>query len=110
MVAEAPTTQPNQQPEQAHGLADQDAGGILHRPGQRLRRHLGPAAQAGAKTRALGLGRQREEAAVFPPGRAHGADRAAIDAGGGDAGEELPVKARVPRLQGEVAAVVGGGV
>src|SRR5690606_25354289 len=42
------------------------------------------------------------------PGRAHGADRAAVDAGGGHAGEKLAVKARVAGAQRQVAARVGG--
>lgn len=98
--------------QQAQRLAHEDARGVLHRPRQRLRRQLGPAAQAGPEARALGLRGEREEAAVLAPRRAHGADRAAVDAGGGHAREETPVEARVARLQSEVAGVVivGGNV
>ena len=54
-------------------------------------------------------GRVVEEAAVGAPWRAHRADRAAVNAGGGDAGEEAAVEARVACAQREVAGVVVGG-
>src|SRR3954469_19225648 len=72
-----------------------------------MRRQLGPAAQAGTEAGILGLRRMVEETAVLALGRFHAADRPAINAGGGHAGEEAAVKTRVPRLQGEVAVVVG---
>ena len=38
------------------------------------------------------------------------ADRAAVDAGGGDTGEKTPVKARVAGLEREVENVLRGSV
>ena len=98
--------------QQARGVARQQGGGILRRPRRGLRRQLRPAAQAGAEARAFGLRRVGEEAAVLAPRGLHAADRAAVDAGGGHAGEERAVEARVVRLQGAVAGVGverGGG-
>ena len=47
----------------------------------RVRRQLGPAAQAGPEARGLGLRRVAEEAAVLAPRQLHAADRPAVDAG-----------------------------
>src|SRR5207248_2116995 len=51
------------------------------------------------------LRRVREEAAVLALGRAHTADRPAIDAGRRDAGEEASVEAGVAGLQREIAGI-----
>ena len=58
------------------------------RPG----RDLGPALQARPERGRLGLGRGVEEAAVLALGRAHAADRPAVDAGRRDADEQWPSK------------------
>src|SRR5688572_30043264 len=70
-----------------------------------MRRQFGPAAQAGPETGAFRLGRMAEEAAVLALRGPHPADRPAIDAGRGDAGEEAAVEARVAGFQGQVAGV-----
>jgi hypothetical protein len=93
--------------EQARGLVRQDVGGVLDGPHHRMRRQFGPAAQAGAEAGVLGLRRMVEETAVLALGCFHAADRPAVDAGRGHAGEKAAVETRVPRLQGEVAVVVG---
>ena len=87
------------------GLARQHRAGVLRGPDQRLWRQFGPAAQAGPEAGGFGLRRVAEETAVLAPRRAHLADRAAVDAGGGDAGEEAPVEARVVRRQRAVAGI-----
>ena len=92
---------------QPQRMLQQQGGGILRGPGQLARSHLGPAAQAGAKPGLLGLRRQIEKAAVLRPRRAHGADRAAVDAGGRDPCKELPVKACIAGAQRQVAASIG---
>ena len=91
--------------QQARGVPRQQGRGVLRRPGLRLRRQLGPAAQAGAKAGAFGLRRVGEEAAVLAPRRLHAAHGAAVDAGGGDTDEERAVEACVVRHHGAVAGV-----
>src|SRR5512140_3096127 len=70
-----------------------------------MRCQFGTAAQAGPEARAFGLRRVAEEAAVLALGRAHPADRPAVDPGRRDAGEERAVETRVPGLQCQVAVV-----
>src|SRR5580692_4149043 len=85
-----------------HGTAD---GGCGATPCRRLRGNLGAAPEAGAKSRLLGGGGSREEAAVPAHRGANGTDGTAIDAGAGDGGEEASIKARIARLQGAIADV-----
>ena len=92
---------------QPHGLVGQYVRSVLDRPDHRVRCQLRAAAQAGPKAGALGLGGQAEEAAVLALGGFHPAHRAAVNAGGGDAGEKAAVKARIPGLEGEVAGIGG---
>jgi len=92
--------------EPERGLLQQDGGGVFSGPVAVHGCQLGAAAQAGPKPRVFRLRRVLEEAAVLAPRCAHAADRAAVDAGGRDGREELPVKARVVRAQRAVAGVV----
>ena len=69
------------------------------------RRELGPAAQAGAKAVAVGLGRGAVERAALAARRARAAHRPAVHAGRLDGDEEQPVEARVAREQRAVASV-----
>ena len=88
-------------------LVRQHGAGILRRPARSLRRQLGPAAQARAKTGAFSLRGVVEETAVRLLGRFDLADRAAVNAGGRDPREKAAVKACVARRQ---RAVTGVGV
>ena len=64
---------------------------------RRLRRLVGFAAQAGAKTRALGIGRRCVKGHVLGPRAARRAARAAIHAGGAHRVEKRAVGPRIPR-------------
>ena len=83
-----------------HGAADR-AGSAA--PCGRVRRDLRTAAEAGAEAGVLGSGGRGKEAAVVAHGRARGADGAAIDAGGGDTGEEAAIEARIAGLERAIA-------
>ena len=71
---------------------------------------IGAAAQAGAearRARGRGIG---QEGHVLPPGMARGAAWLAIDAGGGDAADELPVHRPVAAQEGGPAGIgIGHG-
>ena len=71
----------------------------------RTRGCIGTAAHAGAEAGLLGGGRRRIEADVLGLRGDRGAARPAVDPGRGDAREEPAVEARVPALDGSVAAV-----
>ncbi len=106
--------QPRGQPGHAvpldHAVADQPhrTGGEVgaHVPVGRARHGVGQAATAGAEAAELGRGRRRPELDVGALGRDRRAGRAAVDAGGADGRDELPVEPRVARGHGSVAAVV----
>ena len=72
----------------AHGAVHGRARSL---PGRREGRGLRPAAQAGAEARGFGGGRRRIEGDVPRLGRAHRANRAAIDARRPHAGEETAI-------------------
>ena len=80
-----------------HGAIDDAIGGCGG--GRALR----PAAQAGAETRHLRRSSAGIEGDVFGFRRLRRADRAAINAGGADGGEETPVKPRIARQQRAIA-------
>ncbi|MCY1535640.1 hypothetical protein D9M68_710520 [compost metagenome] len=88
------------------GLLREDGGSVFPRPVAVQRCQLGPTAQAGAEPGVLGLGGMLEKAAVLAPRRGHATHRPAVDAGGGDGGEELAVETRVVRAQRAVASVL----
>ena len=69
---------------------------------QAARGQLGPAAQAGPETCLFGLGRQFKEPAVLLFRGTYFANRAAVKAGGGNAGKKTPIKAGIPGLERQV--------
>ena len=100
---------------QLRRLHGQDAGCVLGGPGCSTKQEavaaggeLGPTAQAGPEASAFSLGRMREKTTVVAARRAHPADRAAVDAGRADAGEETAIKTRVTGQQGAVAGLAVG--
>src|SRR6185437_2145094 len=79
-------------------------------PGRAARRRLGPAAQARSETGLLGLRRGAKEDDVLRPRRVHGTDRAAIDPGSANGGEENPVIAAIagdPRMLADIPVKAG---
>ena len=74
-------------------------------PCRRVRRDLRAAAEAGAEAGLLCSGGGWKEAAVLAHRCARGTDRTAVDAGGGDTGEEAAVEARIVRLERAIADV-----
>ena len=75
-------------------------------PGAQIRRRLRTAPQARSKARFLGGRGGGEEDDVFASGRPRRADRAAIDAGGPNAGEKPAVEPGVAQADGAVARLV----
>lgn len=76
-------------------------------PGRREWSSFGPAPQAGPKSGCFRRRRRWEESDVFGPGRVHGADRSAVDAGCSHAREETSV---VTSVSGNAGAFAFRGV
>ena len=75
-------------------------------PSAEIGRCFRPAAQTRAKARFLRGGRGRKENDILRQRRARRTDRAAIDAGGRDAGEEASIEAGIALSDGAVAGFV----